>query len=369
MTWPVLLVLAVLTFLWAGPVTGASGQVEQTFRSTLNSLTGGADEGQRSSDASYAIVGGEKQSAEKRLRDFRNQAIESTAADRVTGANYPLAELDRTRRQSYRPTSCRNVAGWHRRDGRAEPVDHERNAGRAAPIWLQLCIAVGFVAVARRCANGFRPSLEFLCGAVACVAAIALQVLLPELSVDYGILRAFGQGLFWLAPFLAVGSIQAFRWLGRSRARTAALAAAVAFYLSLTGVIPQLFGGYPPQLHLNNAGEVLRQLLSAEQEASAIKWLQTRIATEKTPDVQAHLYCYVYAFTPRQQYAEPSDGDDIFPVFVRRDAYAFLGYTTVQKDDVAISFAGDTVTYKYPVQFLDANKSLIYSSNGARIYR
>jgi hypothetical protein len=102
---------------------------------------------------------------------------------------------------------------------------------------------------------------------------------------------------------------------------------------------------------------------------SAIRLLQSRIAADEAPDVQSPAACYLYAFTDLQKYSEPSSADDIFPVIVRTDAYVFLGYTTVRKGEAAFSFAGDLVTYKYPVGFLDKNKSLIYSSDGARIYR
>jgi uncharacterized membrane protein len=370
LTWTVIVALAGLTFLWSGPVTGAGGQVVATFRSTLNSLTGKGDGGQRATDASYLIFGGTKPSAEKRLRDYRNSWIETTAQGREDGTNYPLSEIDRyptpiVAAEELPPTALGRIVD--RVGINVSTINRLLRSG--APILLQLCVGLGFVLVSLGHAKGFRPSPEFFTGAAACIVVIALHVLLPNLSVDYGILRTFVQGLFWLAPFLAVGSIQAFSWLGRSAPMRVALGLVIAFFLSLTGVIPQLLGGYPPQLHLNNSGQYYDNCYLQPQEVSAVRWLQSRIKGDEAPDVQSEAACYLYAFTPVQKYSEPSTADDIFPVLVRTDAYAFLGYATVRKGEAAFSFGGDLVTYNYPVDFLDKTKSLLYNSNGARIYR
>jgi hypothetical protein len=77
----------------------------------------------------------------------------------------------------------------------------------------------------------------------------------------------------------------------------------------------------------------------------------------------------LYAFTRSQIAGEGSLDDDVFPGYVRTDSYAFLGDTPMRKGEVATFFSGDELTYHYPIEFLDKNKSLIYSSDGARVYR
>jgi uncharacterized membrane protein len=370
LTWTVIAALAVVTFLWSYPVTGAGVHLEETFRSALNSLAGKGDGGLRSSDAAYFIFGGAKPRAEDRLRDYRNAWIKSTAQGRADGTNYPMSEIDRYPTPVAAAEKLQATALGKMVDGSGINVSTINRLLRGgAPILLQLCVGMGFVLVLLGRASGFRPSPEFSAGAAGCIAIVTLQILLPNLSVDYGILRTFAQGLFWLAPFLAVGSIQAFSWLGQSASIRVSLGLAIIFFLSLTGVISQLMGGYPSQLHLNNSGQYYDNCYLHPQEVSAIRLLQSRIAADEAPDVQSPAACYLYAFTDLQKYSEPSSADDIFPVIVRTDAYVFLGYTTVRKGEAAFSFAGDLVTYKYPVGFLDKNKSLIYSSDGARIYR
>ncbi len=47
----------------------------------------------------------------------------------------------------------------------------------------------------------------------------------------------------------------------------------------------------------------------------------------------------------------------------------YLGYAAVRQSEVTLYYRGDLVTYKYPMEFLDNNKSLIFSSDGSEVYR
>ena len=87
------------------------------------------------------------------------------------------------------------------------------------------------------------------------------------------------QGLFVLAPFLVAGSVVSFAWLGWRRAKAAAAAIfGLVFFLSLTGVLPKLLGGYPPQLHLANSGDYYDFYYVQPEERAAVQWLSARTA-------------------------------------------------------------------------------------------
>jgi uncharacterized membrane protein len=363
-TWTVIVGLAVLTFLWVGPITGTGGQVQETFESTLNSLTGKVA-GQRSSTTSYGIFGGHKASPQERLDDYRNESINRTEQGRENGTNYPLSEIDKYPTPAVAAEELPLTALGKTVERLGIDVSMVNKLLRsAATILLQLCVGLGLLLAQLGRARGFTPSPEFSAGAAACIIVVALLVLVPELSVDYGILRAFAQGLFWLAPFLVAGTIGAFSWLGRSTSVHVAPGVAIVFFLSLTGVIPQILGGYPPQLHLNNSGQYYDLFYPHEQELSAIRWLQSR-TTDEARLVQSRQIAGAFF----QKYGQPSTENDIFPLLVRTDAYVFLDYTAIRKGEATFAFAGDLVTYNYPVDFLDKNKSLLFSSDGARIYR
>jgi uncharacterized membrane protein len=366
----VILTLVVLTFLWVGPLTGTGGFLGDTITETVNSVTGKDADGPRSSDASYSIFGGAKPSPEKRLKDYTKDSIHKREE---TGEKfYPLSEAQKYATPIVAPEQLPVTTLGKAVELLGINVSMINRLLRSgAPIMLQLFVGLGFLMVLFARARGFLPSFEFIVGAAAYMVVICSQVVLPHLSVEYGILRTFTQGLFWFAPFLAVGSIQAFGWLGRSTSMRVAVGFATAFFLSQTGVIPQLLGGYEPQLHLNNAGTYYDSIYFQPQELSAINWLQSQIAGDPAAisSIQTDVSSDRFAVSDLQNYAAIKPSDDVLPILIRKGTYAFMGYTAVRKDLVSFFFSGDLVTYKYPFEFLDNTKSLIYSSNGARIYR
>jgi uncharacterized membrane protein len=82
---------------------------------------------------------------------------------------------------------------------------------------------------------------------------LVLITVLPNLSVEYGILRVFQEELILVAPILVVGSVTLFRPLGNTWSLRIAMTVCVLFLISTTGLLPQVLGGYPAQLNLNNS--------------------------------------------------------------------------------------------------------------------
>lgn len=372
----VILTLAVLTFSWVG-LTGSGGELDETYNTTVNQLTGKDSNGQRSSDSRYSILGGTKASPEKLLKDYGDDTLlkREETEEKKRESYYPLSEVQKYTMPIAAPDALPVTTlgkAVERLGINVSMINRLLRSG--APLMLQLFIGLGFLMVLFGRARGFLPRFEFIAGAAACVVSIASHVALPFVSTQYGILRTFAQGLFWLAPFLAGGSIQAFGWLGRPTSMRVALGCATVYFLSLTGVISQLLGGYEGQLHLNNAGPYYNLFYFHSQELSAMEWLQPRIKAEwgqtGHPTVlQAEVATDKYSVSRLQNYAQINASDDSFPLLVRKSAYVFMGYTAVRRGEVTFVTSGDPVTYKYPFDFLDNNKSLIYSSNGARIYR
>jgi hypothetical protein len=144
----VIVPLALITFLWVGPVTGTGAVAKDTFRATLNALTGKGD-GKKSSDTSYSIFGAEKQSPEALLSDYRNDAIERTAEGRETGENYPLSEVEKYATPLVAAEEL--PATTLGKGAEAVGIDVStinRLLRGGAPILLQLFIGLGFVLAA-----------------------------------------------------------------------------------------------------------------------------------------------------------------------------------------------------------------------------
>jgi hypothetical protein len=206
---------------------------------------------------------------------------------------------------------------------------------------------------------------------VASAIFVALQVVLPVLSVQYGLLRAFQQSLMFLGIFTVLGSIALFAWLPSQVLRVAApILLAVLFFLSSTGVITQALGGYYPQLNLNNSGTYYDLYYTHAQEIAGIDWLnnlasQTQNGRYFPVDIQADQFM----FNKLGNYSSLEATSDIYPGLIMKNSYVLLGYSNVMQNQATVSYNGNLITYTYPTQFLNQQKNLVYSNGGTEIYR
>jgi uncharacterized membrane protein len=362
--WAVILMLALLTFLWVGPLTHTASELDNTLGSTVRSLVGDGD-GPRSSSTSFSILGGAKESPEVVLKNYRDDAIKQSEQRREAQENYPLAEIDKypTPLMPFVDLPLSGAGEAAQQIDIDVPAVKHTVAAVLARI-TQLFIGLGVVLAWMRRARGFKPTSEFVYIATACLVMVALNILLPVVSTKYDVGRTFIEGLFWLAPFWAVGSIQAFGWLGRLAAIRIALAIAIVFFLLSANVISQSFGGEPPTIQLNNSGYFYDKYYVQVEDIAAIRWLQHWVEGKSEATVQAETFTGIYSYSDVRP-----DPDGIFPALIRKDAYVFVTDATTERGAVTVFIDGDLVSYRYPMDFLDNNKSLIYSSDGARIYR
>jgi uncharacterized membrane protein len=230
---------------------------------------------------------------------------------------------------------------------------------------LQVFVCVGFLVVLLGRARGLRVNRELFFLAVAAFGTIAAQVVLPALSVDYGVLRAFQQSLLVLAPFLAVGSVHILGWLGARWSSRLASALALWFVLSLTGVVPQITGGYGAQLHLNNSGEYYDLYYGHPEEVAAAGWVEARVRADGEGVIKTQIPgSLLYGFS-----SEIFVDRVIYPAEIGPYDYVVLGATTVLEDRATVEYGGDRLSYRYPIEFLDQHKDLVFHDGRAVIYR
>jgi hypothetical protein len=356
-----------MTFTWSGPLTGTGGQVERTVSSLASAMFGGAA-GERSSDVSYSLFPAPTPPNSVLLQQYDESVLSASAADRANGAYYPADVVDRFPITLSPPTEL--PLTWVGRALSATGIDvslANTIMRQGAARLLQIFVCVGFLVVLLRRARGLRVDRETYLLAVAAFLVVLTQVVLPSLSVDYGVLRAFQQSLFILAPFLAVGSVHVFGWFGRAVSTRLAIGTAIFFFLSLTGVVPQVLGGYPPQLHLNNSGDYYDLYFAHPQDAAVVAWLQSRVAAEGGGEIQSTVP------QDRYSYALVSSGDIAiegpFPALIRPSSYVLLSSTVLDKQQDSVTYQGTTLTYRFPLEFLEETKNLIYSSPGSAVYR
>lgn len=362
----VFLPLLVATVVWTGPVSHSGGQFERTFSRVAESLTSAGDQ-VRSSDTSYSIFSPQEVTPDERFAAFQAQQD----ADRAEITNddylYPREEVSKFAIQRYETpeVAFTTVGRAMDRAGLSPSVFNKvLRSGIASALQVFIVLGIGLLLIGRTLRK--RMNVEFLSLGIAAFGVVAAQVVLPALSVDYGVLRAFEQSLILLAPLLALGCVMTCTVVFRRRAYGASVVVLLAFALSLTGVVPQTLGGYPVQLNLNNAGQYYDVYYTHPEEVAAMDWLNT---VEAGSVVKSEISSDRYTSARLQNFTGTKPLDGIYPTQLRRKSFVFLGTTTVQNGTVATFFQGDLLTYRYPIQLLDISKSLVYSSGGARIYR
>jgi hypothetical protein len=192
-------------------------------------------------------------------------------------------------------------------------------------------------------------------------------VLVPSLSVEYGVLRAFQQTLLVAAPVTAAGMWLLVRPL-RTRAAMLATAIPVALLLVLCGAAPALLGGNPARLALGNAGLYYDRYLAADSDVRSMSWLAAAIDENGPhPQVIASRNHGIRIAATRN---EPSlVADRMYPTLLTRGSYVFADSHLQQKRQSSVFYSGDLITYVYPLRLLDRRLDLVYSSGSSRVYR
>lgn len=358
-----------LALVWAGPVTHTAGQLSTTLHAAMQELEGKGNQ-TGSSATSSSLLGGQQISDEQRLTDFRQQTVDATAQARANDVFLPLSAVD-AYQTPVKPLADLPLTGAGRALQHAGiPVSAANGAVRSALAdGLQVLILLGLLVVPFSRRGAFRATRDQLVLAYGALIMLVLLTVVPEFSVDYGLLRAFEQGIFFFGPFMAAGLVWLLSWT-RKAAVPLACACAAGLLLDLSGVVPQFTGGYPAQLALNNSGQYYDLYYPTQSEYAAANWLQQVTAQSgssyktRTP-VEAELFTYNEFQT---LYNGPLVAD-IFPTVISPSDYVFLGHEAVDDDQSTISYRGSLVAYRYPTELLDTQKNLVYSGDGVEIYR
>jgi uncharacterized membrane protein len=183
---------------------------------------------------------------------------------------------------------------------------------------------------------------------------LVLWTLLPQISIDYTVVRLFQQTLILTALPIALGLEFLFSFLGRWRIAVVALIVSLLF-LDTSGFIPQSTGGYLPQLSLNNAGQYYDFFYEHSGEILSSSWLNDR---SRTTDV----------------YMDVSSSLSSVPFFTYEDplahetsrAYIYQGYVNVHDKTYRGFLSVGLGEYTYPS--LTTNRSLLYVNQDSQVY-
>ncbi len=364
-----LVAVIAMALVWTGPITHTGGHLEQTAVSLVATLAGG-EPGERSADVGYSLFPPPTPPPAQRLAEHEAIVRDQTAVERAEGHYLPLDVLGRNPVELTQPELLPLTAAGRALESVGVDVETVNSVIRqGAARMLQVLVLLGLVLAMIGRVRGWRPSREVFLLAGSSFVVMMLQVVLPSLSAEYGVLRTFQQALFLLAPFLAAGSVALFSWLGHRWSIRAATALAAVFFLSLVGLIPQTLGGYGAQLHLNNSGTYRELYLIDPQRSAAEQWVLGRAESTGGGEIDVALPLDRYTFTMTYDHPDLTVGD-VYPGLVRPWSYVLLNrvgtrpaVASVPPDD------GDVLTYRYPLGVLTETKNRIYSSSQSEVYR
>lgn len=367
-TWTLVAGLALGGFVWNSLLTNTS-TAGSVLVATLSNITRGLSEDSKSNDVAYSLFAGGDTGPRQQLIAYQKTVVARQRATASKGTYYPNRIVNAYPLKIVPDASIPLTALGRWLTGRhvnVSSLNFILKQTSAKSLQLFVLLGLGYALLRRRLNRPFEP--EFLLLALAYLVFLVLQIVLPYLSVAYGLLRAFQQSLMVIGLFLVVGT-----YLVTGRFKNAWLrhglptVLAVMFFLATTGVISQLLGGYEPQINLNNSGQYYDTYYLHKSEVQAAYWLAGAIRAQRLhgPDIQTDLFTSTRLFALTGIQAQ----QDITPGLVQQGAFVELGYSDVAKRQVTVPFSGNLLTYAYPTNFLNQTKNLIYTNGGAEVYR
>ena len=342
------------------------------LKQTVSAITGHGQDGPGSSDTSYRLFAKDNTTARDRLDSYVGKTMtyrnEKIAPQDLLIRHPGKAEL----RPEIVPASKAPLTpvGKLLNSLGINPVHLNAAAKVACAGLLQVFLLLGLVWLLwrrRGAGDPPRPPREVAFLSFGAVAALGLIVLVPNLSVDYGVLRAFQQTLLVVAPLMAAGLWMVLRRLG-STAGTLVVAIPVVVLLILGGVLPALIGGQQQRLALSNSGSYYDRFYTSDSETQAIDWLaRTDAATQYRSKIIGNRNVMVKMLAATNNAAPIADR--LYPTLLTRDAFVYVDRQILDEGRSTIFYTGDLINYVYPQQELARRLDLVYSSPRSRIYR
>jgi hypothetical protein len=185
---------------------------------------------------------------------------------------------------------------------------------------------------------------------------------LPQLSLNYGLLRLFQQFLILLAPMVVILLTTALGGFGRRLAAAGAAAVVTACFVSTSGLLPQFLGGYPPQLNLNNAGAYYRAWYAAAEDVAVTRWLGASVPAGAIVAADSADTALVRAGTR----FDPREG--VAPGIVPADAYLRVDADADGRARAVLVADDRILTISFPLRCVAAGRPLLYARDGRLVY-
>jgi len=371
LTFPILIIFIATSVIWGGLITQTSSNVSNIAAQTIVNIPYLFDKDTRSGNVLYSLFSWKKIDSNQRLKQYIDNDVKQirgvapqTFFDDSIVNKYPITLAE----ESTLPLSKAGLA----LKGLGVNVFSFNFAIRqssAKLVQLLIIIGFGYLIFRKRRFIKKKVDTEFALFAAGSLLFIFLLLVLPVVSTAYGLLRGFLQALMVLGLFLVAGSLTLTIRLQEKKRIIFACLLACAFFLSTTGFISQIIGGYLAPLHLNNSGSYYDQYYLHRGEILGLQKLgiMTPKSITKTDLAQFDAF-ELNKIMNYESFYNLFSLDYIFPAIIKKDSFVFLGPQNLRGQST-LSYSGDDLVYSYPLDFLDNEKDLIYSNSQVKVYK
>jgi uncharacterized membrane protein len=206
-------------------------------------------------------------------------------------------------------------------------------------------------------------AVDFICLSMAGFMLLVCMVLLPILSVNYGLLRAFQQILIFLILPILILLVRLTRHMRPWLNVTMAPAGSVLLFLLFTGFFAQVLGGTSPTLSLNNRGLYYGLYSSSRADELSFVWMKEHIPANA--DVRAANFNRAIMHDPGYPFTKPG----ILPSQIGANSYVYLDPAQVQTHKVYTYFQSSPLIMSLPLDYYDTTLNKIYSTTTTRVYQ
>jgi uncharacterized membrane protein len=360
---PMIFLLFSMTYFWNNLYTNSSSHAGSVISEVVSDLLVQSNADTKSSDVSYSILSAPKtEDPKQEFQAYINSILqpEESANEEKVDTNLFYSRSITNKYPSYPvpqdelpPTPLGNLLTTLH-----IPVFNIQAESRSLSAdFMQIFVFIGLIAVFFF--KNKKPfDMQYLLLCFGAIFLLFLLIVLPALSVEYGLLRMFQQLLFVLSlPIvLALNPILFFVKEQKRIIFTGIIA--MIFFLNLTGFISHLTGDYYPQLTLDNSGLYYDTYYVHKSDVLAIVWLSMNNVNNEPIEADSA------GMNKLPTYGDISVSNEIFPPIIQKNAYVYLELSS----STIVSLEDDT-TYNSPKPFLDNNKNLIYSNGKNNIYK
>ncbi len=365
-------ILIAVTFVWTTILTDtAHGSLYRVISETISTMGSNVKEDLRSGDVHYSIFSLHSLDVNALFMQYQEKVVEIARSDSPSQIYYDSATYDKFPIQLVNDSTMPLTSlGNSIRSLGIDVASFNTIFRQSSAKVLQALLMLGLiVSLFKKRFLVKKLSIEYILLTVGSLLFVFAQIILPLLSTEYGVLRAFQQSMIFFGMFIVLGSAACMITSNNKIKVLFSSFLALIFFLSSTGVFTQILGGYGAQLHLNNSGLYYNSYYVESDEIAGVHWLLTQAKPSQTLSIQTNMQTDIFQSHTTNIKSDIETYGDIYPGLIRRDSYVFLDHYNLNYSQGSISYNDTLFHYSYPIPFLDEQKDLIYNSGETRIYK